>query len=150
MRSFVFIISLLFTSCLSEEITSFSPEQVTLLLATDSFKSWVLTERTIGNSTDLLPCETDDILVMLNPAELQDTTTLRFITGNNQCPDQPDSIIYEGYWEALDSLNSSYLLWIIDGDTCFRTVENITSQFLRFSYQKSGVNITEDFIILDN
>ena len=131
-------------------MTTFSPEQVTLLLATDSFKSWVLTERVIGNTHDLLPCETDDILVMLNPAEVQDTTTFRFITGTIQCPDQPDSIIYEGYWEALDSLNSPYLLWVIDGDTSFRDVEYITSQLLRFSYQKGSANITEDFIVLDN
>ena len=85
---------------------------------------------------------------MLNSAEVQDTTTFRFITGTIPCPDQPDSIIYEGYWEAFDSLNSPYLLWVIDEDTSFRKVEFITSQSLRFSYQKIGVNITEDFTVL--
>lgn len=141
---------MLFPSCLSDELTTYSPEQVTFLIATDSFKSWVLTERVIDNSSNLLSCETDDILLMLNPAEVQDTTTFRYITGTIPCPDQPDGIIYEGYWEALDSLNASYLLWVIDGDTSFRNVEFITSQFLRFSYQDGSVKITEDFTIQSN
>jgi len=140
---------MLFSGCLSDEITIFSPEQVTLLMATDSFKSWVLAERTIGNTSDLLPCETDDILVMLNPTDVQDTTTFRFITGTIQCPGQPDSIIYQGYWEALDSLNSPYLRWVIDEDTSFRSVKFLTSKLLKLSYQKGSDTITEDFIILE-
>ncbi len=134
-------------SCLSEEgMVYFTPDELTFLLSTDSAKAWILTNRSINNSQDVLQeCDKDDLLIFRNTISAQDTLKVQLETGPIQCPGQADSIIYQGYWKALDSINVHYLLWVIEGDTSIRLVNFITSELLNISYTEGNDQISEDF-----
>ena len=125
----------------------FTPDELTFLLATDSAKAWILTNRAINNSQDVLQeCDKDDLLIFRNTVFALDTLKVQLETGSLQCPGQADSIIYQGYWKALDSINVHYLQWVIKGDTSIRLVHFISSELLNISYREGNDQISEDFI----
>jgi hypothetical protein len=127
-------------------MVKFTTDELTFLLATDSSKAWVLTGRTINTAQSVLPeCEKDDLLIFRGTISPQDTLKMQFETGPIQCPGQADSIIYQGYWMALDSTSGHFLHWVIKGDTSIRVVNFITSELLNISYSEGNDQITEDF-----
>ncbi len=140
--SFLFV-----TSCLSEdELIKFTTDELTFLLANDSSKTWVLTNRIISEiQSDLLECEKDDRLIFRNIISAQDTLKVQFETGSMRCPGQADSIIYQGYWMVLDSTHAYYLHWVVEGDTSIRSLNFISSELLNMSYSEGNKLITEDF-----
>lgn len=148
MRTLLCFSIILLSSCLSEEeMVYFTPDELTFLLATDSAKAWVLTNRFINDSQDVLrECDKDDLLIFRNTISPQDTLKVQLETGPMQCPGQADSIIYQGYWKALDSFNIHYLHWVIERDTSIRTVNFITSELLKISYSQGNDQISENFI----
>ena len=146
MRIFLFILSVSLVSCLEQdEITYFSANELTRLIASDSAKSWVLTNRIIDDGSDILDCEKDDILTFINPQFDQDTTLL-FQTGIVLCPGQIDSIIFAGKWQAIDSENQQLIMLTIDGDSSTNSIDFITSKFLTISYQNEGKSILEEYV----
>lgn len=146
MRIFLFILFISLVSCLEQnDITYFSANELTRLIASDSAKSWVLTNRIIDNSSDILDCEQDDILTFINPQFDQDTTIL-LQTGIVLCPGQIDSIIFVGKWRALDSVNQQLIMLTIDGDSSINSIDFITSELLTIRYQNEGKSILEEYV----
>ena len=146
MRIFLFILFISLVSCLEQnDITYFSANELTRLIASDSAKSWVLTNRIIDNSSDILDCEQDDILTFINPQFDQDTTIL-LQTGIVLCPGQIDSIIFVGKWRALDSANQQLIMLTIDGDSSINSIDFLTSELLTIRYQNEGKSILEEYV----
>ena len=148
MRTLLYFSIIFLSGCLSQdEIVIFTPDELTFLLTADSSKAWTLTGKVVNNTqNDLQDCEKDDLLIFYSTISPQDTQKVQLETGPILCPGQTDSIIYQGYWKALDSTNGYYLHWIIEGDTSIRLVNLITSQLLNMSYSKGTDQITEDFV----
>ena len=146
MRIFLFILSISLVGCLEQdEITYFSANELTRLISSDSAKSWILTNRIVDNSSDILDCEKDDILTFISPQFDQDTTLL-FQTGMVLCPGQIDSIIFIGKWQAIDSENQQLIMLTIDGDSSINSIDFITSKLLTISYQTEGKSISEEYV----
>lgn len=133
--------------CLAQdEMVDFPAGQLSRLLASDSAKSWQLTNRLVDDQSVIQDCEQDDILVFQTSNMLLDTAMVAFLTGPILCPGQSDSIMFEGSWEVIDTTNAQAVRLVIDGDTSLLSIDFITSQILRSSYIQAGKFIREEFI----
>lgn len=134
----------LFGCLSSDDMVHFTLPELTYLLATDSSKSWILTNRTINDQAAIQECEKDDRLTFSNPGSVQDSLNLQFVTGMVRCSQQIDSIIFQGFWTILDTPNAQVLIYMVNNDTLVRSVELITSKGLRLSYSEADNLIIEE------
>ena len=104
------------------------------LLAGDSLKTWILTERP---SNPLLDCELDNQLNLF-VAALGDTLGYSKNTGVELCSGEIEGILQFGLWTVQDNQVKDSLVTILNGDSSFHAIEFITSQTLTLTYQNGG------------
>lgn len=136
-------------SCLSQdEMVYYTSDELTMLLASDSVKSWNLVGRYVNNKPVLVECELDDTLTYTRSTTTLDTARVKLSTGPNICTGQSQGIVFKGYWTALESTNAQTLQYVIEGDTSLRSVDFISSQQLQISYQDGNDLVLEEFVFL--
>jgi len=148
LRTYILFLAICAAGCLSQdELPHFTSDELAALLASDSAKSWNLTGRFINGELVLLECEKDDLLTFGQAANALDTAKVTFTTGPALCPGQSDSIIFNGYWFLSGANNGDSLQYVINGDTSNRSIETITSQWLRLSRSEGPNVVIEEFVL---
>ncbi|MDN5203211.1 hypothetical protein QQ008_17610 [Fulvivirgaceae bacterium BMA10] len=132
-----------------EQKAGFTITEVKRLLAGDSVKTWIRTvRRESGTLINLQDCERNDSLKFILAKDNIIKDSLLYHTG---CQSEP---LILGNWSvvnARDLPNTDSLLYIVNDDTTYRTIKNITSQILTISFtettNQTEIEVEEDYIL---
>ena len=156
---------MIFTACLTEDEgpRQFTRGQTKRLLNGDSTKVWnILNRFENGNMVVLEDCEFDDLLT------ITDTNYLSITANQLICNEQEDSILFLALWDVIrpeerlgadsiilvfpvDTVAINDSVSVINTDTIFWIIENLTSQLLTLSFEEFNsdssivISVTEEY-----
>ena len=156
---------MIYTACLTEDEgpRPFTRGQTKRLLNGDSAKVWSILNRfENGNLVMLEDCKLDELLIFT------DTNYLSITSNQIICNEQEDSILFLAEWDVLrpkekisadsirlvfpvDTVAINDSVSVINTDTTFWIIEDLTSQFLTLSFEEFNpdssivISVTEEY-----
>ena len=145
----VVIIAIIFLSILSscskdDKIVVFKRDEAIRLLSADSNKTWTRTLLKVGGVSEDSNCKLNHLITFYSS-----TDSLYFEINSDPSICENDSYFLSGYWDVAEDPaireRINQIMFVIDSDTSFKEIGEITSIFLSTTFTMDNSFIEESY-----